>query len=183
MIVLFEGARCTGKTTITTGIVHSLKAGGFPAQWWKADRGVAPYHDMLATLSSDFADRDKLWVVDRFHLTEYVNSLAHGRVAEKAEKDELWQKTMNIDRLLLTRDTLLVCLMASSKERSRRMIAEDRIEPITAQYMNALWVDTFRKSELPKIGIFNDKPRDIEQGRDILLQYIKSYWDKIHVVL
>lgn len=183
MIVLFEGARCTGKTTLSVELETHLKALGFPAIWWKAERGESPYRDMLVTVTTDFDDRSKLWIVDRFHLTEYVNSVAQGRISGSEEKKELWQKTMNIDRLLLGRDTLLVCMMTSSAVREDRLRAEDREDASSYSLMNALWVDTFRRSELPKIGIFNNKDKDLGQARDILLDYICPYWDKTHVVL
>lgn len=183
MIVLFEGARCTGKTTLSTVLLTRLNSDGFPVERWKAERGEFPYQDMLATLSSDFDDRSMLWLVDRFHLTEYVNSVALGRVKGADKKEELWLKTMNIDRLLRLKDTILVCMMSSTYTRERRLIAEERKDEAETSLMNALWIDTFRRSELPKIGIFNNTERDLEQGCDILAQYIEAYWDKTHVVI
>ena len=179
MIILFEGARCTGKTTLSRRLVRNLKEAGFPAEGWKAERGENPFDDMMETIHSDFSDTSKLWVADRFHLTEYVNSFADGRVPDKAD---LWRKTVLIDRLLSGGDVFLAFMMSSSAARLNRLEEEKREEPIGPAYMNALWVDTVRRSELPKIGIFSNTKMDLIQARRFLLTFAKAHWDKAHTI-
>jgi hypothetical protein len=179
MIILFEGARCTGKTTLSRRLVTDLKEYGFPAEWWKAERGEDPYEDMLGTIRSVFSDRSKLWVVDRFHLTEYVNSFASGRVLDK---EKLWSNITVVDSLLGSQDTFIAFMMTSSGVREHRLKAEGREEPIVATYMNALWVDTIKKSRLPKIGIFNNLSREMNQAQHFLLTFAKAHWDRTHII-
>ncbi len=179
MIILFEGARCTGKTTLSRRLVANLKEAGFPAEWWKAERGEDPFDDMMRSLHSDFEERNKLWVLDRFHLTEYVNSLA-GRRADNQE--ELWKKTARIDRLLSKGDVFLVFMMSSSAVRQKRLKEEGREEPVVPTYMNALWVDTVRRSELPKIGVFSSVEMDLIQAQYFLLTFAKAHWDRSHTI-
>lgn len=179
MIILFEGARCTGKTTLSRRLVTDLKEYGFPAEWWKAERGENPFDDMMATIHSDFSDVNKLWVADRFHLTEYVNSFAENRVLDKAD---LWKKIALIDRLLSRGDVFLVFMMSSSEARQKRLGWEGREEPMAPQYMNALWVDTVRRSGLPKIGVFSNTGMDLNQAQYFLLTFAKAHWDRVHTI-
>lgn len=178
MIVLFEGPRCSGKSTISQDLVSHLKVDGFPAEWWKAERGEDPFADMMATVHGEFSDNTKLWVADRFHLSEYVNS----RASNRGEREELSAQMHHVDRLLLSRDSIIVYPVVSSEMRMARMKAEAKAEPLSATLMEVAWAQVMLRSECHRLAVFNEYPKDLEIIRAILLDVIKTRWDRVHRV-
>lgn len=74
MIVILEGPRGTGKTTLCLELVSRLQALGLPAELHKGQRIGDPIEGMISTIREKFTE-DKIWIVDRFHLTEWVMSI------------------------------------------------------------------------------------------------------------
>lgn len=74
MIVILEGPRGTGKTTLCSELVNRLKEVGLPAELHKGQRVGDPIEGMISTIHEKFTE-DKIWIVDRFHLTEWVMSI------------------------------------------------------------------------------------------------------------
>ena len=95
MIVILEGPRGTGKTTLCAELVRRLNDDGLPAEVHKGQRVGDPIEGMLSTLSEKFST-DRIWVVDRFHLTEWVMSIH----LQRRDFVELTRDIRHIDTLL-----------------------------------------------------------------------------------
>lgn len=76
MIIIVEGARGVGKTTLCKSLVFALKVRRLLSKdkrkvvSFKAQRGDDPHSDMLKFIET--ADKDTIYVCDRFHITEFV---------------------------------------------------------------------------------------------------------------
>lgn len=177
MIVVFEGPRCSGKTTLALNLVTELKADKFPAELWKSERGKDPLSDMITTIYSDFEDQTKLWVIDRFHLSEYVNSKASKR-GTSAYVAELDQQIWHIDRLLQGRDAIIVHLIVGLNTRRMRLKREGKGDPAGSLFMESLWAQAMLASRCDRVAVYNDHPADMRGARDILFDLIKARWNR-----
>lgn len=78
--IIVDGPRGSGKTTIANEIVENLKGNGFDSEYFK--KGERSSYDEMSNMSTHlfaFTMTPKIWVVDRFHLTEMVMSTIHHR--------------------------------------------------------------------------------------------------------
>jgi len=177
MICIFEGPRCSGKSTISHSLVEHLKADELPAEWWKSKRGDDPFGDMIATIHLDFGDKSKLWVVDRFHLSEYVNSKASRRGTSHYVA-ELKQQIWHIDRLMRDRNALIIYPVVSLATRKGRLKRKNKKDPIDGALMEALWAQAILESRCERIAVYSEHSTDLYQTGIILFDLVKARWDR-----
>jgi len=177
MIIVFEGPRCSGKSAISHSLVEHLKADEFPAKLWKSERGKDPFSDMITTIYSDFEDQTKLWVVDRFHLSEYVNSKASKRGTSHYVA-ELKQQIWHIDRLMRGRNALIIYPVVSLATRKGRLKRKNKKDPIDGALMEALWAQAILESRCERIAVYNEHSTDLYQAGIILFDLAKARWDR-----
>lgn len=121
MIILFEGPRLAGKTTLIKHLRRVLIVHGYPAKVWKDTRGKDPIADMNIILDDGIFTNDFIWLLDRFHLSEWANS-TYSRKEEYS--DTMWflfeEEIRQIDKRLQELDTLIILVIAPPWEIDKR---------------------------------------------------------------
>lgn len=133
MIIVLEGPRGVGKTTIATLLEGKLVAMGMPVIRHKWERGEFPYVDMAGQIRKDLVP-GQINIVDRFHLTEYVM----GRHLRRNPVKFLHNATMWIDAFLEMRHAIGLVLTASEKVLEKRM-ADHKPEDMPIPKALTLW--------------------------------------------
>lgn len=135
MIAVFEGPRGVGKTSMIKSIVNRLELLDVPNEVFKAERGKDPITDMLETVEEFKRKNDRIWLVDRFHLTEFVMSCA----TRNADFVPMWKVTEDIDGRLLRANAKLYLLDASLETLAARIESRGdgrghEMAPLTSEY-------------------------------------------------
>lgn len=143
MILIIEGPRCAGKTTIAHKVVDILNESGITAQYKKFSRADDPIEDMKQRVLEFDRIRSIVYVIDRFHLTELVMRLADGTVMPSI----LNRKIKTIDGLLGRAEASIVVLKTSQQVLKRRV--EERNdgrgqEMGSLGFSECLWEDATR---------------------------------------
>lgn len=148
MIIIVDGMRGSGKTTLVTEIVKRLVDREINAVQWKAERTDAgsPYDGMMNSIQEFDADPFKVFVLDRFHLTEYVMSTYLQRVPLQ----ELLTTTTVLDSRLSVRHAKCVILDASYDTIDNRMALREGTRKLDMPVLNAknLWAEALALSRI-----------------------------------
>lgn len=132
--------RGSGKSTIVKETVDKLVSLGIDAEAWKAKRTEEPvpvYEAMMRSIKEFDLESKKTFVLDRFHLTEYVMSTYLGRVPLA----DLLMTTKLLDYHLTSRRATCIILDANYDTIDSRMSIRDDIRKLDMPVMMAknLW--------------------------------------------
>ena len=128
MIIVIDGPKASGKSETIKIIASLLKARGREVEVLKMERGDDPTHDMLlqlthlANLGRTEEGFRKLYLIDRFHLTEYVYRMADRKFP--INEQTLVNDTILIQRMLLAARATVMILTCNNKEEIAKRLAE-----------------------------------------------------------
>lgn len=140
MILIVEGARCSGKTTIAKAVVFNLRKLGLNAEYKKFERASDPIAHMKEKIKELSVDANTAYVVDRFHLTEFVMSIALERLTPSILK----RKIQTIDNMLGSAQASVVVLTASQAIMRKRVVERNDgrgFEAGSLELCENLWED------------------------------------------
>jgi thymidylate kinase len=127
MIVVIEGARGVGKTTLAKALVFALNACRVfdprlpSAKYEKFTRTPQPHEDMHRQINEMMAD-GRLHVVDRFHITEFVMEWWRTSSRNKGALLRLDTERAEIAQRLVSAGALVYVLTADSRLILRRIM-------------------------------------------------------------
>ena len=175
MIVIVEGPRCSGKTTFARELFEELKSREISVSIWKASRGEDSVFDMLNSLEG-FAE-DRVWILDRFHLTEWINSRILQRGwASSSEWREIEGGLINIDNELRKRNTIIILLTAQSYILRKRWKKTKRVGVIInePQRILRIWETVFDLTRCDIIHLRNNTRQMLTCNVNITADLIKG---------
>lgn len=171
MIVIVDGMRGSGKTTLVKEVVNRLIAHGVDAIQWKAERTDAgsPYEGMLESIKQFDMEPFKVFCLDRFHLTEYVMSTYLQRVP----LHELLTTTKTLDSLLSARHAKCVILDATYDTIDNRMALREGTRKLDMPVLNAknLWAEALALSRIA-VKRHNNTWQDFDDNANFLVQCV-----------
>lgn len=138
MIVIIEGPRGCGKTTVATKVTQTLVDMGFNAEYVKIHvRGEDPTKDQFMCIVDWSRQADKIFVVDRFHLTELVYRMYDGKV----EINRIKREMTLVANVLAELGSLVFFLYVPGPVRDRRVAARNdgRGQDIVSADADELW--------------------------------------------
>ncbi len=159
MILIIEGMRGSGKTTLVSEIVKRLIKQEVNAVQWKAERANtgSPFEGMMTSIREFDADPFKVFILDRFHLSEYVYSTYLQRVPLK----DLLTTTKILDSHLSARHAKCVILDATYDTIDSRMALREEKRKLDMPVLNAknLWEEAQAISRIA-VTRHNNTPTD-----------------------
>ncbi len=178
MIVIFEGPQGTGKTTLIANLLDEFKRREIPAEQWKVERGTDPIVDMNSILDSGRWGDDKVFLLDRFHMSEWVISKATRRNwASEAQWSAYEEQLKLIDSRLKEMDALLVFLTASPslvQKRLGKLEKEDILGgPQQADYH---WRLGMHRTHCDIIHIVNNDFEQMKRNVLMLADIVEMRW-------
>jgi len=174
MIVITEGPRCSGKSMFVNLLCKNLKIEGISASTWKVSRGKDPVSDMLNSLINFVGDR--VWILDRFHLTEWTNSFILKRgwtlIDEWVEIEEGLE---DIDDKLRERRAIIVLLTARAHVLKERWVKTKR-EDIEddPEHILKMWEETLNLTKCDIIHLHNDTQQMLIRNVNIVIDLVKG---------
>lgn len=111
MIIIVEGPRGSGKTTMCHDIRRAFDAQGIPVELYKADRTDDPHGDMMRTFAVH-GPSNTVYIWDRGPLTEFVMSHYYSRRTD----DDLMASLSAEFELLLEHDSLIMQMVVTATE-------------------------------------------------------------------
>lgn len=174
MIVVVEGPRCAGKSMFAKALWDELKDRGISANVWKSKRGEDPVSDMLSSLA-DFTE-DRVWILDRFHLTEWTNSFILQRGwFERSVWAEIVKGLMGIDNKLRDRKAIIILLTAQAHVLKRRLRITGREDVNNdPEHILKTWEGIFGLTRCDAIHLHNDTSQMLARNVDIAADLIKG---------
>jgi len=175
MIVVVEGPRCSGKSNFIDVLYGELKKRRLSAYKWKAIRGANPIPDMKNSLRVEFV-RDLIYLLDRFHLTEWINSFALERGWDTPDQ---WARIESglteIDDELRIRNALIVLLTVDATELERRWELEDREDvDRDAGWVLYTWREAFDLTRCDIVHFRNDTPQMLIRNVNLAINLIQG---------
>ena len=138
MIIIFEGPRGAGKTTLAKATVDAIIKRGKAARYVKFQRGDKPFSDMKHQIR-DLLEHDwETTVIDRFHLTEFVMRMYDHKVLA----NQLYKDTQKIDDLLFKIPVIRTVIVTRDESlRLERIIRRNdgRSEEMPSSTSQFLW--------------------------------------------
>lgn len=117
MLVIFEGQRSTGKSTIIDLVARKLLRKGYDVKQLKLTRSQSPVVVMKAVMPpAALSELSEITLMDRAHVSEMVYSMHTGRDITYEP-----QELLDLDEELSTMDTLMIFLDCSTKILIERM--------------------------------------------------------------
>lgn len=139
MIVIIEGPRGSGKTTIAKAVVEALSERGLQAKYWKADRNSAPPQaGMMHTILLMSQQPETVWVLDRFLLTEIVMSAC----LRRTRIDALQSMFADLNSRLRNADALTFIINSHFTNLNQRLAAREDIsrrDDIPVEAASLVW--------------------------------------------
>lgn len=161
-MLILEGMRGSGKTTACLKILEKFKSAGVDAEIFKGTRieGVSPNEGMLATIKEMDSNPLKVYILDRFHLTEYVMS----SYLQRRDSVELLIQTKKLDLMLRDRSAKCVIFDATYDTIDLRMAERDGTRKLDMPVLNAknLWAESKALSTIAVMRINNTSLDQIE---------------------
>lgn len=181
MIVLFEGPRLVGKTTLIQRVSKQLTEWGVPNQAWKDTRGEKPIDDMNAILDEGIFTDDMVWLLDRFHFSEWVISKASRRDAYPGSQWDLYEAGIVVlDERMASLNTLIVLVTSSPwmvDKRSDKL--GDKSDPVgDSQKAQYWWTNSIGKTRCAMVHVINDRTNQLDQLTNLLVDLIYVRWTR-----
>lgn len=174
MIVIIEGPRCAGKSIFAGSLCAELQNQGISASTWKSSRGEDPVSDMLSSLES-FVE-NQVWILDRFHFTEWINSyyLQRGWTLSN-EWRKIKRGLMNIDDKLHEKNTIIILLTTQAHTLRERWKETNRIDIVNEpQRILKIWEGIFDLTKCDIIHFHNDTQQMLIRNVNIIVDLIKG---------
>lgn len=180
MIILFEGPRGTGKSTIISKVSSLLEAWDLPVQRWKDERGEDPVSDMNGILDEGIFTDDTIWLLDRFHFSEWVISKAVRKSSFEGSKWTFYEASLQqIDERLMAMNAFIVFVVASPWILDSRRSQTGRKDQI-GESGKALfwWNNNMSKTMCDSIRIINDRQGGLDNLARMLSDFILIRWKR-----
>lgn len=170
MLLIIEGMRGSGKTTLCQQLLDDCLKAGLKAEKFKGERSdtESPFDGMLKAIKQFDLNPDTVFILDRFHLTEYVMSTYLQRV----ETITLLTQIKTLDAYLSARSAKCVILDASYDTIDNRMSLRDERRKLDMPVLNAknLWLEAKALSRIATIRP-NDTIFQQQQTIEALISY------------
>lgn len=153
MIVIIDGPRGSGKSLMCEALRMEFINTPIRVEKFKSTRPDDPFEEMIQAINSFSFNHDRLFIVDRFHLTEYVFSVYHNRVP----LSKLINQTIHISRKLERASAIRVVLMASPEVLAERLKnrPEGRGPDMPLELVQPLWAASMAVDDGAKM-VFNN---------------------------
>lgn len=115
-VLIVEGRRGVGKTTFITSLAKRMD-GECQIVLFKSARTAHPTIDMISTINEMASRQDELFILDRFHLTEFVLSAQ----LQRRPFGQLVSDTMYISSQLVNLQAIVVNMTAADETVKRRL--------------------------------------------------------------
>lgn len=172
-MIVVEGPRGSGKTTLVAQLVPALQAAGVNAIARKESRtAVPPTHAMLELIDMVLETPDTLFVFDRFHLTELVMSfMLHRRPIR-----DLVGETVMIDSALDALAAHRVLLLANPEILDQRVQqrADGRGHDISPSAGYMAYCQAATRTSPRTEWLWNETPSDADHIIQYLVQTVKE---------
>lgn len=172
--------RGSGKTTLVSKLVEQLNSIGYASEAWKAQRSdsASPFEGMKASIAEFDQDPFKIFVLDRFHLTEYVMSTYLQRVSLQ----DLLTTTTILDSMLAKRHAKCVILDATYNTIDERMSLREGHRKLDMPVLNAknLWVEAKAISRIATVRN-NDTPLNFEENLRFCVELVQTEMANLEV--
>lgn len=155
MIVIIEGQRGTGKSTIAKKLNDVLEFHGVSSRIMKFTRGDNPHRDMRKQIIDMSLDpTSEIFIVDRFHLTEWVMRVVDGQPGEKLAIEAT--KIAKILHDVSAMTFILSCDKPIRKERLQKR-NDGRGDEADDERVSAMWefVSAAQVDEWPNVVAIN----------------------------
>lgn len=180
MIILFEGPRLAGKTTLIGRVKKTLTDWGYPVQDWKDTRGEDPVSDMNAILDEGIFTEDLIWLLDRFHFSEWVNSKASRRESYPGSEWTFYEAGLQqIDERMRDLNALIVLVTSSPWMIDKRM-EKLRKKDLAGDSQRAQfwWLNTIGKTRCDMIHVINDRTDQLDRLVGMLADICVVWWSR-----
>lgn len=165
-ILIIDGMRGSGKTTMCQKLLERFHQDGLDAVVFKGERieGVSPHEGMILQIEEFDKNPGRIFILDRFHLTEYVMSTYLQRI----ELGPLLMQTKKLDVALFARGAKCVLLDASYDTIDLRMSAREGTRKLDMPVLNAknLWAEAQALSRIAKTF-----PNDTAAQQEAVMHY------------
>lgn len=178
MIAIFEGPQAAGKTTLIHSISAELLARDVPSEIWKVPRGSFPIRDMKETLAERKLDESKVWLVDRFHMSEWVISYATKRVWNS---DEEWQEyeafLKEIDNEMKELGTMIIFVMVSPHVARKRLDDLGKDDVVGGvEEADRYWRWGMTKTRCDCLSVMNNDRGQLRANVQVLSDILEVRW-------
>jgi thymidylate kinase len=180
MIVLFEGPRVAGKTTIISKVSSILEAWDLPVQRWKDERGKDPVADMNLILDEGIFTDDTIWLLDRFHFSEWVISKAIRKAQFEGSKWTFYEASLQqIDERLREKNAFIVFVVGSPWILDARRQKTNQKDPIGESTKSLFWWNNnMSKTMCDSIRVINDRQGGLDSLARMLSDFIFIRWQR-----
>jgi thymidylate kinase len=175
MIVIFEGPQGVGKTTLIEKVDSLLDSRGFESVAWKVPRGTDPIKDMNDSLDHEFGNKEVVYLLDRFHLSEWVIYYYTGKWANREQWWEYAEQLQAIDVRLREMGALIVFITTEPEVAETRLKALGK-EDILGNSEEALrkWYDFIHRPKCELIHLVNDDVLKMNRNAKLIADIIRS---------
>lgn len=178
MIIVVDGPRGCGKSSLINYLVEI--SDGF-VRLFKAERSENPFLSMLDSIELFTNDDNIVWIIDRFHLTEYVMS----SLLDRGDHETLLKQAKQIHSLLDQHKALVIYLDANDesirnrlvqREGNRQLDVPDLIDAL------AFWQKVIKEHFPTTIVLKSDTHEQFIQNVDYIALRIKLWYVERKIV-
>ena len=181
MLIVIDGPRGSGKTTLVNGVVEKLQEYEVPVMKFKSERPADPFEQMKDAIDYFRSRSDLVWVADRFSLTEFVMSTALERInpiylGKKMDEIHKYMAANIVSTtFVLFASNAVLDRRIKQREKGRRWDMEKKA--VTPLWRAAISLAIPHINVIPRENNFND---DLEFNIQEILTTIQ-YLEKTHV--
>lgn len=173
-LIVIDGPRGSGKTTLVDGVVRSAHEAGIhhvnQIKMTRPDKVFLQMHQFLCEVEKH---QDLIYVVDRFSLTEYVMSEFYQRVNQV----ELISRIETIQRRLREIDAFYFVLFTRTDVLEKRINSRDadRQWDIPKNQVGLYWGQAFQIFRDGLTRLESNDQQDYQSNKDFIVGKIEAY--------